>query len=136
MQVIGASLWVMLQEVLRQSTGETVDQRSIGSGTTGKIARREIWAMLVYTVSQSRYKIKYGRERTISETTALDKQTLTLPFLSTPFPSPGCASSRVEGKTAEGIPPTGCNPVTFPLQRQQTLPESVLGELWGVISSR
>ena len=74
MQVIGASLWVMLQEVLCQSTGERVDQRSIDSGTTGKIAHREIWAMLVYTVSQTRYKIKYGRERTISEEpTALDK---------------------------------------------------------------
>jgi len=44
-----------------------VDQRSIDSGTTGKIAHREIWAMLVYTVSQSRYKIKYGGERTISK---------------------------------------------------------------------
>lgn len=106
--MIGASLWVTLQEVLLQSTGETVDQRSIDSGTTGKIAHREIWAMLVYTVSQRRYKIKYGGERTISkEPTALDKLTLTLPFLSTAFPSPGCGSSRVVGKTAEGIPPTG-----------------------------
>lgn len=71
-----------------------MDQKQADSGTIRKIEPKEIWTILLYAVPQNRYKMKCGRERTITKlTTALDDSALMLPSLRGTFYSPDCTSS-------------------------------------------